>query len=108
VTGFALTSFLTLLHQGPIFAAVITVTPLRMRALAISLLVLSSSLVGQVLGPLLVGFLSDRLAPLHGAMAIRYSLLSLSVCAIIAGLSFWGAGRSVPNLGLAQPPMPRR
>jgi MFS family permease len=97
VTGFALTSFLTLLHQGPIFAAVITVTPPRMRALAISLLVLSSSLVGQVLGPLLVGFLGDRLAPLHGPGAIRYSLLSLSACAIIAGLSFWGAGRFGPQ-----------
>lgn len=93
MTGFALASFLMLLHQAPIFAATISVTPVRMRALAISLLALSSGLVGQVLGPLLVGFLNDQLRPLHGALAIRYSLLSLAVCAVLGGLSFWGAGR---------------
>ncbi len=93
-TGFALTSFLTLVHQGPVFAAVIGVAPLRMRALAISLLALASSLLGQVFGPLLVGILNDQLAPVHGPLAIRYSLMSLTVCAVIAGASFWAAGHS--------------
>jgi len=93
VTGFGLASFLTLLHQGPIFAAVISVTPVRMRALAISLLVLSSSLIGQALGPFFVGYLTDQLMPMHGPLAIRYSLLTLTVCAVLGGLSFWGAGR---------------
>lgn len=92
-TGFGLASFLTLLHQAPIFAAVISVVPVRMRALAISLLVLSSGLVGQALGPLFIGLLSDQLRAEYGPLALRYSLLSLPVCAALAGLSFWGAGR---------------
>jgi MFS family permease len=91
--GFGLASFLTLLHQAPIFAAVISVTPVRMRALAISLLVLSSGLVGQALGPLFIGVMSDHLNPQFGVQAIRYALLSLPVCAALAGLCFWGAGR---------------
>jgi len=95
MTGFALTSLLTLLHQGPIFAAVMGVTPVGMRALATSLLVLSSSLLGQVFGPLLVGFLNDHLQPALGDDAIRYSLLSLAVCAVGAGVSFWAAGQYV-------------
>jgi MFS family permease len=85
-TGFGLASFLTLLHQGPVFAAVISVTPVRMRALAISLLVLSSGLVGQALGPLLIGVVNDLLKPEYGALAIRYSLLSLPVCAALVVL----------------------
>jgi MFS family permease len=103
-TGFGLASFLTLLHQGPVFAAVLSVTPVRTRALAISLLVLSSGLVGQAIGPLLIGVVNDQLKPEYGAMAIRYSLLSLPVCAALAGLSFWGAGRIAsrkPNETLA-------
>lgn len=94
-TGFALTSFLTFVHQGPIFAAVISIVPLRTRALAISLLALCAGLLGQLFGPLLVGVLNDRLAPVHGHLAIRYSLLSVTLCALIAGCSFWAAGRFV-------------
>ena len=57
-TGFALTSLFTLLHQAPIFAVAMSVAKVRMRAVAISILVLFASLLGQVIGPLLVGFLT--------------------------------------------------
>jgi MFS family permease len=92
MAGFALTSFFTLLHMGPIFAATLNVTRPRMRALATSIMVLCASLLGQAVGPLLVGFLNDRLEPTFGAHAVRYSLLITAVTAVAAGLCFWGAG----------------
>ena len=72
--GLALTSLFTLLHQAPIFAAAMSVARVRMRAVAIALLVLASGLLGQVVGPFLVGFLNDRLAASLGSGAVRYSL----------------------------------
>ncbi|MBL8552474.1 MAG: MFS transporter [Hyphomonadaceae bacterium] len=93
MTGFALTSFLTLLHQAPIFAVTLNVAKPRMRALATSLLVLCAGLLGQALGPLFVGYFNDRLDPVFGPQAIRYSLLIMAVTAILAGFSFWAAAR---------------
>jgi MFS family permease len=93
ITGFALTSFLTLLHQGPIYAATLNVARLRMRAVATSLLLLCAGLLGQILGPLFVGYMNDRLDPIVGEIAIRYSLLVIAATAIAGGLSFWAAAR---------------
>jgi MFS family permease len=91
MAGFALTSLFTLVHMGPIFAAALAVTKLRMRALATSIMVLAASLLGQAVGPLMVGFLNDLLAPSLGAHAIRYSLLITAGTAIAAGICFWAA-----------------
>jgi predicted MFS family arabinose efflux permease len=92
-TGFALTSLFTLLHQAPVFAAAMSVARVNMRAVAISILVLFASLLGQVIGPVLVGFLNDQLQPVVGDTAIRYSLLVIAASALAAGLSFWAAIR---------------
>jgi hypothetical protein len=52
-------------------------------------------LLGQVFGPLLVGFLSDRLHPTFGDLSIRYAMLLTAGCAVAAGGSFWGAIRYI-------------
>ncbi len=93
MTGYGLSSFLTLIHQGPIFAAAVSVARVRMRAVAVAILVFSASMLGQALGPLFVGTLNDLLAPSFGQGAIRYSMLILVFTAIAAGLLFWIAGR---------------
>ena len=89
--GFAMTSFFTLLHQGPIYAATMEVARLRMRAVAIAVLIFCASLLGQAVGPLAVGVLNDALAASLGAEAIRYSLLIIALTPILAGLCFWAA-----------------
>jgi MFS family permease len=89
--GFGLTSFFTLLHQGPIYAATMDVARIRMRALAIAILLFCASLLGQVVGPLAVGALNDALQPSVGDNAIRYSLLIIAVTPVFAGLCFWAA-----------------
>jgi MFS family permease len=97
LTGFALTSFFTLVHQGPVYAAAMNVATPRMRAVATALILLCASLVGQVFGPLLVGFLNDRLHPSYGDLAIRYSMLVTAGCAIAGGASFWSAIRFIEH-----------
>lgn len=89
--GFGLTSFFTLLHQGPIYAATMDVACVRMRALAIAVLLFCASLLGQVVGPLAVGVLNDALQVSLGDHAIRYSLLIIAVTPVLAGLCFWAA-----------------
>jgi MFS family permease len=58
-------------------------------------LLLCSSLLGQFIGPLLVGWLNDRLARWYGPFAIRYSMLVLTVCVAPAALCFLFAARTL-------------
>lgn len=91
VGGFALASFFTLIHQAPIFAAVVNVVGERRRALAISVVLLGASLIGNAVGPSAVGVLNDLLAPQLGDNAIRYSMLIIAVAPLLAALCFWRA-----------------
>jgi len=93
--GFAASSLFTLLHQGPVYAAVMNVAKLRMRATATAIVLLCSSLLGMVLGPLLVGWLNDRLSKVYGLFAIRYSMLVLVAGVAAAGLCFLFAARTL-------------
>jgi MFS family permease len=93
IAAFAASAFLTLVHQGPLFALVMEVATSRMRALAIATLVLFSGLLGQAAGPLLVGMVNDALATTVGITAIRYSMLLIAVTAVLAGLLILQAGR---------------
>lgn len=93
LAAYAASAFLTLVHQGPVFALVLEIVPTRMRAVAIATLLLCSALLGQAIGPLLVGAINDALAPTLGALAIRYSMLILAATALLAGFAILVAGR---------------
>ncbi|CAN5486298.1 MFS transporter [soil metagenome] len=95
VAAFAASAFLVLVHQGPLFAMVMSIARVRMRAVAISLLVLCSALLGQASGPLIIGALNDRLTPTLGENAIRFSLLVIVASAFAAGVCLLVAGRYV-------------
>ena len=97
LTAFAASAALTLVHQGPLFALVMEVVPSRMRAIAIATLVLSSGLLGQAGGPLIVGALNDWLGPTMGQGAIRYSMLIIAVTAALSGLLILMAGRHLED-----------
>jgi hypothetical protein len=62
---------------GPLFAAMQTVVPARMRAVSIAIVLLFANLIGLGLGPLAVGVISDALRPLYGPESLRYALLAL-------------------------------
>ena len=95
VVGYGLTSFFTVIYQWPSFAVALNVAKVRMRAVASAIVAFFSSLVGQVLGPFLIGLLNDVLEPSFGDVAIRYSMLILAATAVIAGVLFWLAATSI-------------
>ncbi len=97
VTGFALTSFFTLIHQGPIYAAVVNVVGSRQRALAISVILLGAGLIGNIVGPTAVGVLNDLLEPQYGDASIRYSMLLIALTPIIATICFLRAAAFYPS-----------
>ncbi len=93
IAAFAASAFFALVHQGPLFSLVLSIARLRMRAVAIALLLLCSALLGQAVGPFAVGALDDAMAATIGPMAIRYSLLITPASALLAGIALLLAGR---------------
>jgi predicted MFS family arabinose efflux permease len=63
------------------------------RALAVALALLVNNLLGQALGPFLIGTASDALGPSYGEKALNYSVFSLcAVAAVLAAMSYlWTA-----------------
>jgi MFS family permease len=103
MAGFGISGFFVLAYQGPVFALGMSVVPPSMRAVAVSIMVFSAALLGQVFGPLIVGMLNDALAPEYGAQAIRYSLLVGALTPMIAGAMFWLAGDRLARDALPAP-----
>ena len=85
LVGLAMASFFIGAHYAQVFAVFQDVAPTRMRATAVSLFILCVAPIGQVIGPLVVGFLNDLWATKYGVEAIRYSLMVGSVAAAIGG-----------------------
>ena len=66
-------------HLGPIFGLVQTLVPMRIRALAASILLFATNLIGMGVGPLFVGFISDQLNASGVANPLRWAIL-VGVC----------------------------
>ncbi|MBN8819945.1 MAG: MFS transporter [Sphingomonas sp.] len=84
--AFATASFVTLIHQGPIFAATVNIVDARRRTLAIAMLLFGAGFIGNAVGPSAVGIMNDALQARFGDSAIRYSMLIIAVTPILAGL----------------------
>ncbi|OGT72206.1 MAG: hypothetical protein A3I78_08985 [Gammaproteobacteria bacterium RIFCSPLOWO2_02_FULL_56_15] len=95
LAGLGVAQFCTSMHLGPVYAACMGVARPQMRATAAALFLLIANLVGQVLGPLIVGFLNDVLSASYGDLAIRYSLIVGAVCAALGGAVLIGASHSL-------------
>lgn len=94
LTGFVLASFLTLIHQAPIYAATVNSVAAHQRALAIAVILFGASFLGNVIGPSAIGFLNDALKPSLGDTAIRYSMLTIALTPVLAAACFWRAATS--------------
>ena len=66
--------FISTSGQGPLMAGIQSVAGSRARAMAIAL-ALMASVVGQTLGPFLVGWFSDTWQPQFGSNALRYAMM---------------------------------
>jgi sugar phosphate permease len=92
-TALLLSSALSLVFFGPSYAAAQSLAAPRMRAVAASMLLFSKALVGMGFGPLLVGMLSDRLAPALAENSLRWALLLVPLFNAWAGWHFFIAAR---------------
>lgn len=72
---FLIPQALGLAWLGPIIAAVQHIVPPNMRATASASMLFINNLIGIGFGTLLFGFLSDRMTPLFGDQALKYSIL---------------------------------
>jgi len=81
--------------SGPLFALMQRLVPNNRRATALAVVLLLGNLIGQGIGPQVVGVISDALAPSLGADSLRYAMLSMTVTAVGASFFFWRASRTV-------------
>jgi MFS family permease len=78
-------TFVAATAAGVVLSALQTYAEAHRRATALAIVMLISSLVSVGLGPVVVGALSDLLAPRLGDESLRYALM------LIGGAAFWGA-----------------
>jgi MFS family permease len=95
LVGLGIAQFCTSVHLGPVYAACMAAARPRMRATAAATFLFVANLVGQVIGPLVVGVLNDMLHAVYGDLAIRYSLIVGAICAALGGTALIGASRSL-------------
>jgi predicted MFS family arabinose efflux permease len=81
------------LYVAPFYSAVQGIVPPATRAVASASILFVQNLVGLGLGPVALGFVSDRLKPEYGDDSVRYVLIVASLAAVAAGLILLSARR---------------
>jgi len=76
---------------GPTYAAIQNLAPPDKRTQASALFLFMFNLVGLGLGPLLIGVLSDALAPSLGVESLRYAMAAGLTGVVLGGFLFWRA-----------------
>jgi MFS family permease len=92
---FAVYMFLGSTATGPLLAIKQTIVPGHLRATSFALVFLFSNLIGNGIGPLIGGVLSDQLHSAFGDESLRYALLILSPGFSWAAYHTWVASRTV-------------
>jgi predicted MFS family arabinose efflux permease len=88
-------AFCTAAMLAPVMSATQSIAKVRMRAVAASLVTLTFNLIGTGLGPLIIGVVSDWLAPQLGAASLRAALWIAALTSIAAACAFALAARHV-------------
>jgi predicted MFS family arabinose efflux permease len=95
---FALTYAIFMVPQGSSMSLLQSSLGAGQRALGVSFALLINSLLGLALGPLLIGMLSDALAPIYEARSLNYALIILcSLAAVIAAVSYLWTASAMPS-----------
>ncbi len=92
---FGAMTFMAAVFFGPSFAMTQAISPLRMRSVATSLLLLVQTLIGQGIGPWLAGVISDQLRVSMGPNSLRYSLVVVGIVNVWAALHYVIGARSL-------------
>ena len=94
---FLIPGFVYNFYLGPSVALIQTLSPVKSRAVTAAIKMLLFNLIGYGLGPLLVGGLSDALAPAYGERSIGIALACVSLFTLWAALHFWLCGAAMAN-----------
>lgn len=98
----ALFLFAGALYIGPMYAILQGVAPPRMRTMAAAIMFFCNNLIGLGIGPPVAGLLSDTLAAQYGDMAMRHSLLVVTLVNVPVVAIFIALGRHVRREMAAQ------
>jgi MFS family permease len=93
VPSFTVMVVLASMFFGPSFAVAQSVATVRMRAVSASVLLFIQSIIGLSVGPLLVGFFSDLLAPSTGSASLRYAMVIVGIANVWAAFHYMMGGR---------------
>lgn len=83
--------------SGPLNAMIQSLVPERMRATAMTVVLLFANLIGMGLGPLAIGALSDLIRPWLGQESLRYALLATSPGYLWGAWHLWRASHTVTH-----------
>lgn len=83
------------MYLGPAIAVAHLLVPASMRALTSAILFLVLNLIGLGFGPLVVGIISDLLAPTFGVESLRWAMSSILVVSMFAAILFFAASRKL-------------
>jgi predicted MFS family arabinose efflux permease len=95
LAAFAPFYFVNNLYLGSLWTLVQGLVAPGLRATASATQLAITNIVGYGIGPALVGFANDALAPSLGAGAIRWSLLGAAVVGAASAFFFWQCGRTL-------------
>jgi len=83
------------LVYAPLFSMIQSVVTPRVRALATAVTMFAAAVVGIGGGPLVVGVLSDLMAPRFGDGSLRYALMIVTLFTVWPLFHFWRASKSI-------------
>jgi len=83
--------------NGPLYAATQTLVSPQMRAMSVAVVMFFSHLIGNGLGPLVAGGLSDLLRPSLGEESLRYALVALCPGYLWCAWCLWKASKTASH-----------
>jgi len=89
--------FLLFLSTAPLLATIQRLSPDGTRARAAATFGVIGNLVGQGLGPILIGKISDLLALMVGVQSLRLALVVLAVPQLLAAYFLWRASKTLTS-----------
>jgi MFS family permease len=91
LVGIASMNFLLATSLGPCVALAVSLVRPNQRGVTSTLMLITQNLLAFALGPLLVGVVSDLIAPTYGLESLRYALAMMLVAPLLASFMLWRA-----------------
>lgn len=93
--GLAITFFLSALVSGPTFGLIQNLAPPSLRAFSAAMVGLIAVLLGNVLGPLVTGVVSDLYATNGAAQPLRSSIATSMAISGLGAIAYWWVARRI-------------